>query len=428
MQKSTLVICYLTILLVLPALAANEDALQVGFTMEARKSDVDNSSVLFEKAVFYFNSDQVQDIQMRPDLSSPVVMMGLMPSNDWGVVCGNDTNKTHCTQTAAATTVSYLGKSYSAYQLNIPSPFKRDNSYSLNNDYLTAYGLFAPLESGKDKFVLGSTGVLGLAPQSPYFSNLFKHYKYANDTFTFSFEYNPDKNQAWWKETEGNAYRSGLLTLNGYSTKDVASGSKLQNVSVPQASAWWQLPDVELFLGNTSLASKKVVCITNARNSIFASDASIDLLKKINQQLCGKDTACEASADKSKVMKIVLKVNGFELEIQPTDFLYTAEKNTMGLAIDNIADWKAQKLCSEESSLALGRLFFAKYSVVFRRSSKGDHTLGFAIKKQARLLSATERFMFVSIGLGMIAITTIIMVFKLFYDRCKKPSPDYNTV
>lgn len=428
MLKSAFIVCFIALLIVSPTLASNDDALQVGLTMDVKKSEVDNSSILYEKAVFYFNSDQVQDIQMRPDLSSSSVILGLLPGNNWGVPCTNDTNATHCSKEDKPVTVSYLSKSYTAYQMNIPSPFKKDNSYSLNKEYLTAFGLSDPAESGKDLFVLGGTGVMGLAPQSPYFSNLFRHYKYTNDSFAFSFEYNPDRNQAWWKETESNGYRPGVLTLNGFSTKDVVSTSRLQNVTVPRNSAWWQVEDVELKQGNLSLVTGQKLCVTNSRNSILAVDSAISLVKKINQELCGKDTPCDASQDKAKASSIILKMNGFQLEIQPTDYIYQGQKNTLDFAIDDLVSWKAQNVCSQDSTLAVGRLFFAKYSVVFHRSSTGDHVIGFAIKKQPRLLTQSERIMFVSIGLGMIAITVIIMGFKLFYERCRKTSRIYDTV
>src|SRR3990167_4758418 len=222
--------CYCLFHLAFQVMATPADMLQAPLVFDSVKNE--NSTLVFEKAYFYFNMPDIQDVYMRPDLSSNQVIVGLNPPQTWGIPCKNDTTTTHCTQQTEQNmtqTVFYLNQTSYSVQLSVPSPFRRDNTYNLNFTNLEANGLYA--SNSTSPFVLGTTGVMGFGPQSPYFRNLFAHYAFLNDAFEFLFSYEVDRSSPqWWLSDNPKAYKNGTLSMNGYSSQDLLSSSSLKNV------------------------------------------------------------------------------------------------------------------------------------------------------------------------------------------------------
>ena len=98
-------------------------------------------------------------IHLMLDLNFKGILFGLQPANDWGLRCSKSTEL--CRSDGIESTVTYMNKKYKAYLAEL-SP-KIFNPSNLDGKYLQANGLYDKEESGKDVFVLNSTGVMGLS-------------------------------------------------------------------------------------------------------------------------------------------------------------------------------------------------------------------------------------------------------------------------
>lgn len=413
-------------------LAASSDIVSVTLTMDHFSVNGTGTPILFEKGLFYFNEPSVQQAFMRPDLSSCLVIVGLARGvnkevlNDWGVNCLNDTAESNCEYTVTNdTTVKYLNYTYDSYDIEIANPLKNDKSYNLATK-LAAYGLYDSEDSGSKLFALGDTGVMGLGLKSHYFENLFDHYAFEDDTFVFSFEYNLDKSHAWWEENTYAYLNTSSLTLNGYNKGSLLASSDLFNSSVSKSYKFWQIPSVSLNVGNSTLISSSMLCITNAQNAIISTLPKYNLSEAINQAFCKSSTSCDGTLSLDSAPTLSLQFENFGLTLNPEDYMYKAEQNgPFESAVNsNLTAWINQGICSPESTIAVGRLFFAKYAIIFFYSQNDNHQISFGIKKERRELTSKERAILVGICIGMIVIIFVTMVAKTIYDRRKNPKSE----
>ena len=403
---------------------ATSDILQSSLVFDSVKND--NATLVYEKATFYFNLPETLEVYMRPDLSSQQVLIGLKPPLEWGIPCKNDTT-TNCNQKAMqdeTQTSTYLSQSAYSVPISVPNPFRKDNTYNLNFTSLGANGLYGFLNS-QTQFVLGTTGVMGFAPQSQYFSNLFTHYAFLNNAFVFLFSYELDRSGQWWLNDNPKAYKNGTLSLNGYSSQDLLSSTDLKNVTVPRSSTFWTIIAKQLIVGNQTLIDDSVkLCITNSMNSFVSVDSATNLNKAINQIICGQDANCSANSHSpSDAPQITIKVNtDLEFSLASGDYAYTNDsENTLGYAVsDDLQTWISLGMCDPQSKIAVGRLFFTKYALIFNYFGSGpDHIITVGMKRQPRLLTAAEKRLLITLGVGMAVLVIIILVAKLVVDSKK---------
>lgn len=409
-------------------------------------TDEDNQTVtvnytrktVFEKVAYYFNSDSTVQKEMRPDLSFSEVLLGVLhlDANDWGVNCqDNDFASTHCSykkSKAYFERISYSNLTYGSYWMNVPNPLKDDGGYNLNDDYLKARALFNQTESGKKVFLTGDVGIMGMAPNSPYFKNIFNHYAFEDDKFVFTFEYNINPNRDWWNGSDSSGYESNCrLSLNGFVDQDLEQ-KKLKTVELKKDAKFWEIPQVNLTFNNSRYASGPL-CITNSENSILALLNPDKLTKAISQSLCKKDENCTSIANNSA--PLTLQFKDFNLSLDFDDYIYqhevdipakndhkketppspTQRASIYSASIEDLQHWKKVNKCSKESVLAVGRLFLAKYAVIFTYSNnpKKPHTVSFGVKKTAKTLSSAQMMLYLSISSGMIALTLVLLVIKM---------------
>jgi hypothetical protein len=407
--------------------AAQSDILQDTLIFDSVKTE--NSTIVFEKAVFYFNLPDTQEVYMRPDLSSNTVLVGLKPPQDWGIPCRNDTS-THCTQLGMqnmTSSVTYLNQSSYAVQLSVPNPFRKDNTYNLNFTNLAANGLYSTNSSSP--FVLGTTGVIGLGPQSPYYKNLFTHYAFLNDAFVFLFSYELDRTSQWWLNDNPRAYKNGTLSLNGYTSQDLSNSGDLKNVTVPRTSTFWTINVKQLMLGNQTLLADDSLklCITNSMNSFLSVLPAVGLNRLINQKICEQDSNCSSSTNSPEQAPVLsVKVNSeLELTLTGTDYAYRNDtNNSLGYAVsEDLQSWIDLGICDPDSRIGIGRLLFTKYALIFNYFNTGNnHIITVGFKKQPRLLTAAEKALLVGLAIALGSIVIIVLAIKLITDSRKSNS------
>lgn len=406
---------------------ADLDLLTMELQWDGKQSATDpTKTVTFEKVSMVFNYKNRQKVSMRPDLSSKEVLIGYTPSNDWGAQCTNDKVFTNCqVNSTKAFTRTYMGQSVKCYEMNIPNPlYLEEDNYNLDGNYLPACALYDPVDSGKEVFVLGATGVMGMSPSSKYFTNLFGHYSFTNDKFIFNFDYvlnGPFNNR--YKFNETSTYSKGTLSLNGYSKTKVDVTTKILEAPIGPNIDFWTLTDVELSAVSSSATtsiSKGILCLTNSQNSLMAVKDVTALQSLINQAICQKDTGCPKTSPVSSAPTLTLKIKDFELTLSPEDYLYTTADNQYDQVLDDLSGWVSQSNCPAESSLALGRLFFVKYLAVFTVTKKGQgNTVGFAVKKVPRTLTSGEKRILLGYGLGLSGLVLLVLLVKLISLRGK---------
>ena len=401
---------------------ASGDLLQLNLGMDI-KTAPDNTVTLFEKTNFYFNADNTLEVSMRPDISFGCVMIGLSEDLDWGVPCNNGGKDTHCYFNQTTIPQYYNLHTYVTYPLNIPNPLKKDGTYNLNTSYLKAYGLYDAVQANKSNFLLGGVGIVGMAPNSPYFSNLFDHYGFEDDMFVFSFTYLLDKSKHWWDNNDPTNYKNGTLSLNGYSESDLVN-SNLQTVSIPRSTNFWQIGGVQLLVGNTTVSQgSQTLCITNSLNEILAADSSMNVKAAINSQFCSNQAGCTTDKDSKSAPLLTLKFADFELTLDESDYLFKNETtNTYDQVIADISSWRSLGKCSPESKIAVGRMFFSKYALIFNFAKTGNHKLSFGVKKQLRTLTAKEKIVIVVISITVIGIVLSVLIIKTMLNAKKVKS------
>ena len=418
MKTGSFQLVLVLLLLICKFSTCSSDTLQIDIQMDSVSNSTD-VLLIYEKTIFYLNAENTVDTNMRPDLSTEVVAVGLWPLNDWGVTCGNDLKETHCSYSDENSfTFKYLDKTYQSYQMNIPCPFKKDNTYNLDGKYLLVNGLYNTSNSSKAIFALGSTGIMGMAPQSPYYSNLFAHKAFPGDLFIFTFEYKLDRSQEWWNPKQPKAYKNGTMTLNGFIQSDLLSNSKLMNVSIPRTNKYWEVTGVMLSISNKTIKQDLTLCITNRENAILAADPAFEIKKLINQALCKKDSGCEVNSQQDKAPSIVLKIADFEISIDNKDYLFSnPQTQSLDQVVDDVNEWKSRSSCSSASSIAVGRMFFSKYAVVFHYSKTENHKIGFGIRKLSRELTKSEKTLLVGFGLVMVVLVLLVMIVRIVVTR-----------
>lgn len=226
------------------------------------------------------------------------------------------------------------------------------------------------LVKGDDKYadVYSQKGVLGLGPNSPYWSYLLNTFEKSKgqDYIDTSLYFNLER-QLYAYDSKKSDFSSSHLVLNGrYTTTSQAV------IGMPQGSLlnknYWEIPNITVKLLNREIQTKNV-CVDNSTQKVFYfTNQYQPLMKQINQKLCGKDSGCKKHESKVKdVEESVFTFKGSDatsvvIKIPGSDLISWAEDDT---AIVGIQDTSASPACST-SEIAFGALFFTLVELTIR--------------------------------------------------------------
>ncbi len=234
--------------------------------------------------------------------------------------------------------------------------------------------------------------------------------------FVFSFEYLLDREyEHWYDPKDPKAYKNGTITLNGFNEKQLQTKSNIVNISMQRKTGFWEVENVLLEVGNLSRTGL-TLCITNRENAIFAADPSFELKKMMNQAICRQDQGCSFGSSKENSPTIFLRnMSTLTVQLESKDYLFAnGSSNSYDQLVDDITLWKEAGSCSTSARIAVGRMFFSKYSLVFRFSTDEtrNHILSIGEKKEIKPLTKAQKTLLVGLGLGMIGMVLLVMVTK----------------
>lgn len=377
-----------------------------------------------------YNSDKKEpgpQVKLRPDVSYSGVTVGKKDSAaGWGIYCatGSATNSSNnCVYVDQAQKTTYANNqfTYNAASIFLPMSSKID----------TGAGKLATqllVNPPKDQWFMDDTGVWGLAPKkdNPFFQYVFSQYDLKSGdkpSFDFSLIYFNYKTDDKFKGANNDTWSYSTLSLNGYDDSrvdDSVSKVEIAMDTTQPTAGFWTISGVDLLVKDqaTGLTGKSA-CLSNTQNQMFAmSDADKAIfLKQISQAACGKDSCkWDEAKDYSTALQFKSGANTVKVVLKAEDFTYNDNGN-LAVSVGSLNDWQRDSMCSNQHTLGLGRLFFAKMFVYFSVVKTSDTDMSFKLTlaklRPVDKITTSERLVLLLFGLALIFAIVGTIVYKM---------------
>lgn len=390
-------------------------------------SFTDDSYSNFETLPLVFggnHTDWRSDYQLMSmilDLSSAVILLPNSRINSqqtWGLkcaaheLCSVDKNRTASCRYNQTNGKCNPARSIMRFSAE-DEPEDKENPPTLNFSLI----------NDTDEWTLGRNGVLGLSPLSPFWSFLTAAYESRQeiDFVQVSISYEiADKMQAF--DLKHMMLMNSFFTVNSNNAINKAIVKPL-----PENSSFWLLPEVEILRWDQQVPVFHEACVSNTLNKyLYFDDFNSDMRHRILDQLCPNKTApCDKShADFGLVDNIYVTVRQtgndelfVRIILDPLEFVNFDSQGRPVFMIGDTADISSS-ICPQNTTLAMGRLFFSEAGLVIRARSSGRYEIGLY-----RLPTESHIFLVMTCLLFMQLL--VIMLSLLVLKTCKRNDREY---
>lgn len=328
------------------------------------------------------NSGDSPLYKLRPDLGVHAVFHGVNPPDEWGINCSGD-ESTNCNieDPEAQNYQSYYGWQF--YWMPGKTYFTLEGSQpDMEKDAMDISLINHPTE--KVAWQFEDTGLLGLSPQSPFWTYLFNQYLPMNDTLAFSFYLNTDDSNYWYQLFSGE-YEG---VFNGSSFKLAESPEELldyeaedETISWAEGldSGYWGIKDAKIWISSNMTAPLHDgdACISSTSPHLFISDQFDDIQKLVSVSMCGDDICgSEAAVNLAPEFYITFTDTNGTLQnvtIRHSDYLYADVNGTLVPSFDDMSAYQKDS-CPIDSRFGLGRMFLFKRLLLFKLQDDPERT------------------------------------------------------
>ena len=359
------------------------------------------------------NSTTGQKIEMNVDLTYNDVLVPSKFSN-FGFICNGDSS---C---KVGPLKSFIYQSYKSDNANSANTMMRFAQTDTQGKLLKGldFTYFTPNQDWIKQ--VGSSGVLGLGPQSPLWKLLDTSYnKPSVGYYDYSIKYKLNKEEDMYRPSQVEMSSDAQLTINGRTSDNKLIVKDVRD----NYTAWvWEGAKISLHPGEDTANIN--LCIDDSLNTFFIANGSQydDLKNKILTQLCNTNTSCPRSnstftnVDNMEVTLIGNDKKKVTIALGAIDFInYDADDN----AQFGILPLNQSTVCSNQNGsvvYGVGRLFLTKAELTIRYL--GDNKFQLAASNIPEASNKILAIILVLLGIFIVCVIGTISYFN--YPRKEK--------
>ena len=388
----------------------------------------------FEETTFSFGWDSGKkragpSVKLRPDVYYSQVLVGRQDSTaNWGIYCSTAQNtSSQCLYTPGQVNGMYRNASYTA-EASSTDAFPTFGSINAGSSQMPIVLVNNPV---KDNWPMGDTGVIGLAPNSPFFNYTMNQYNFADNqfagrnSFVFSFIYSLYKDDGdKFQGQNADTWSYSQLTLNGYDTSRLDTSKPTAVISQGTNSPYWYINNVQISAGGQNVLGPVKACIMNTENFFFGVSNSGGFSNNVFQGLCSSTSTCNYNDMLSSSKKLIISFNDdaskpFQIQLNPQDYSFPNSGGKMILSVQDLSNFPALAGKCQGSDIVLGRLFFNRNMIYFRVNLDGSAIMYVSQLLPFDRITNTERWVLFAFGLVLILGIIGTVIYK-----CTRPSED----
>lgn len=259
---------------------------------------------------------------------------------------------------------------------------------------------------------LDNWGILGISPKGSFFSYLRQMYS-ASESISMAFKHTLSEDDS---SNEKLRYLVQVY-MNPDKTKHYEDKNVLGPFPVPEGDDYWSV-NGSIKLGETQFAyNDEKICLSTMGNELFGVIDSLVWCDHIKKMVCdGKSEHCtKTKADLTKAPEIKINFGETKLVFDHNDYIYFQDDD-LNCRFGDICSQRDEGVCAKGTQVVLGKLFFEKYTPMFKLDTKSGETSILMVKN----FKAPKERVLIWLIIGI--VSAIVALLALLYIILKKRS------